>query len=703
MSFLYGISFLLLIGSIFNGRVAVDAFTSISPLLRINPTYLDTTTKKSTPDTRNSKRFSSSNASEDTTYETIGRQRRIDSEGSVLGLTENNALTYKKTGKKCLDFLVDVMPFTSRERVVTYLEEAWVEDPFTTLQLIIQLGDPRKGKGDKKNLYQGLLWLYKHHFETLLCNIDAIGRYSYRKSLLDLLVLAMEGRDALDDKRPFRAYVSVRVRLKAERQESRKQKVQEFYNGKEEMGSPDGFQRLPGRGGHWSSDKLRQEFIEYMERNDQEESKKARVARKMRESAMRLDAEEKYRSDEKFQRLYDKVAKYFADGLQNDRRVMESSDGTLGVLIGGYAKWAPTPNGSHDRRTNICEGIIKQLYSDCYQYRDSHLRMRFRKHYLSSIRRAAQVPESFTGSGDWNLVNYNVMPSICRMMYGEMYRQHDQERYDAFVNRAVKQAESGKRVTMVAAGALLPHQITERCQSGSNSDELNKELGLQWLRLIQDVKDKGDLRNALAICDVSHSMTGEPMDVSIALGMLLSDITSGPFANKVVTFSEKPELVRVPKATVDNLASRAYFMKGMNWGYSTDFQAVFGLILKRAVEERVPMNEMPSILFCFSDMEFDEARQTGSARWKTDLELIRSKYSKAGYNVPTIVFWNLRDSSSKAVSYEEEGVVMMSGFSAGMLKCFMECRLNDIPTPFEQMIKMLRFYDDLVLAPEDEI
>ena len=43
-------------------------------------------------------------------------------------------------------------------------------------------------------------------------------------------------------------------------------------------------------------------------------------------------------------------------------------------------------------------------------------------------------------------------------MYGEMYRRHDQERYDAHINAAKEQAERGERITMVAAGALFPHK-----------------------------------------------------------------------------------------------------------------------------------------------------------------------------------------------------------------------------------------------------
>lgn len=101
-------------------------------------------------------------------------------------------------------------------------------------------------------------------------------------------------------------------------------------------------------------------------------------------------------------------------------------------------------------------------------------------------------------------------------------------------------------------------------------------------------------------------------------------------------------------------------------------------------------------------MEFDQSHE---GNWKTDLELIRSKFSKAGYEVPTIVFWNLRNSGSKPASFEEPGVVMLSGFSSGMLKAFLEFRINEIrtPTPYEQMMQTLRYYDDLILAEKDKV
>ena len=60
-------------------------------------------------------------------------------------------------------------------------------------------------------------------------------------------------------------------------------------------------------------------------------------------------AEEKYRLDENYRRLYDTVAKYFARGLERERNVMEQGESND---FGGYAKWAPSLKGSHNRHTD---------------------------------------------------------------------------------------------------------------------------------------------------------------------------------------------------------------------------------------------------------------------------------------------------------------------------------------------------------------
>ncbi|CAF1745979.1 unnamed protein product [Brassica oleracea var. botrytis] len=117
----------------------------------------------------------------------------------------------------------------------------------------------------------------------------------------------------------------------------------------------------------------------------------------------------------------------------------------------------------------------------------------------------------------------------------------------------------------------------------------------------------------------------------------------------------------------------------MDWGANTDFQKVFDLILKVAVEGKLKPEGMIKRVFVFSDMEFDEAsssysryntRETSS--WETNYQVIVSKYKERGYGVPEIVFWNLRDSKSTPVARSDKGVALVSGFSKNLIKMFLD-------------------------------
>ncbi|CAN8247804.1 unnamed protein product [Cochlearia groenlandica] len=109
-------------------------------------------------------------------------------------------------------------------------------------------------------------------------------------------------------------------------------------------------------------------------------------------------------------------------------------------------------------------------------------------------------------------------------------------------------------------------------------------------------------------------MTGTPMEVCVALGLLVSELNEEPWKGKVITFSKNPQLhiLMTPKQRVDE-------------------------------------------------------------KWETDYEVIQRKYKEKGFkNVPEIVFWNLRDSAATPVEGTQKGVAMVSGFSKNLLKLFLE-------------------------------
>jgi len=53
----------------------------------------------------------------------------------------------------------------------------------------------------------------------------------------------------------------------------------------------------------------------------------------------------------------------------------------------------------------------------------------------------------------------------------------------------------------------------------------------------------------------------------------------------------------------------------------------------------------------------------------------RSKFEKAGYELPTIVFWNLNARGNQApVSYNENGVCLVSGFSPSIVESVLKAQ-----------------------------
>jgi hypothetical protein len=145
------------------------------------------------------------------------------------------------------------------------------------------------------------------------------------------------------------------------------------------------------------------------------------------------------------------------------------------------------------------------------------------------------------------------------------------------------------------------------------------------------------------------------------------------------------------------LAERACGVERLQWDLNTDFQLVFDELLSFAQRNDLKADDMLKTIFVFSDMEFDQCK---CRPYSTDLEIIQDKYQKAGYPVPELIFWNLVPSSSLPATHSEPGVTFLSGFSAGMMKSFLEYRLDSF-TPQAQMLAALTLYGDVRVAAAD--
>ncbi|KAK1552934.1 hypothetical protein Q3G72_025991 [Acer saccharum] len=345
---------------------------------------------------------------------------------------------------------------------------------------------------------------------------------------------------------------------------------------------------------------------------------------------------------------------------------MKSYESGKSSRVSFAAKWCPSLDSSYDLTTLICESIAKKVFprenypeyeeieEDHYAYR---VRNRLRKQVLVPLRRVLELPEAYMSANKWDLLPYNRVPSVAMKIYKDKFLKHDEERFNEFL----RQVKEGK--AKITAGALLPHRIINSLRDGDGGQVAE----LQWKRMVDDLKKEGSLRNCIAVCDVSDSMGGIPMEVSVALGILVSKLSEDPWKGKLITFSERPELQNVEG---DDLNSKTKFVENMNWGMNTDFQKVFDRILEVAVEGNLKPEQIIKRLFVFSDMEFDQASRNP---WETDYQAIVRKYTEKGYGsvVPQIVFWNLRHSRATPVTRKQQGIALVSGFSKNMIKIFL--------------------------------
>jgi hypothetical protein len=225
----------------------------------------------------------------------------------------------------------------------------------------------------------------------------------------------------------------------------------------------------------------------------------------------------------------------------------------------------------------------------------------------------------------------------------------------------------------------MPHELVHDIRRGAVPDEEKAIIEGQWKAILEDMRTKGVLNGIVPLCDFSGSMSGIPMEVSMALGILISELAEGPFHNRVITFDSTPMWVSFEG--MNSLAQKTAACARAPWGMSTDFQAACSLILDTLIENEVPPESAPRDLLVLTDMGFDAACGNGSvsksAEWQTHVEMIRTSFAAHGYVAPRIIIWNLRAAFKEFhAKATEEGVVTLSGWSPSILEVLQNGELS---------------------------
>ena len=303
------------------------------------------------------------------------------------------------------------------------------------------------------------------------------------------------------------------------------------------------------------------------------------------------------------------------------------------------------------------------------------------KQYRKTLVRLSDTVEQKMCAKQWNSIDFNKVPSLAHSRYRSAFMRNAEANFNRYMEK-VKKGEA-----KINAGAVYPYDVVKNINMYMLKTERD-HIVAQWNALEDFVGDA----KVFPMIDVSGSMYSNVgknltcMGIAVSLGLYFADKNKGAFKDCFLTFSENPEIQYVR----GDIVKKYNQVKESDWGFNTNLHRAFDAILHLAVSKNVPEKHMPETLIIFSDMQFDQCVEFDD----TAFEMIKRKYSKAGYNMPNVVFWNINAYDNVPVKFNESGVALVSGFSPSVAKAILHGNLDEL-TPENVMLKtvMVPRYD----------
>ena len=359
--------------------------------------------------------------------------------------------------------------------------------------------------------------------------------------------------------------------------------------------------------------------------------------------------------------------------LLKDERAL--AEGKPVSLLG---KWLKSCNASSKETRRLGRMTAEELGYSEKEYRK----------LLSRLRERIRVVECQMSAQKWDKIDYEMVPSKAGLIYRDAFRKHDEERY----NNYIRSVEKGEK--KINASMNTPQDLVHAYgASGWSIGAEDPTIEAMWKNLPDYIHSD---ENVLVMADVSGSMTGRPMEVSVGLALYFAQRNTGAFHNLFMTFESEPHFFEVREylSFHDNL-ERAY---NAPWGGSTDLNRACEAMLEMAVRKHVPEKDMPTRLVIVSDMEINLAttnyglygrRGRGDFSDILHVDELREMYERAGYRMPQVIYWNVesRDNHFQTRS-DVPGTMLASGSSPRVFEAVMA--MQDFQaTPYDAMLEVL--------------
>lgn len=330
-------------------------------------------------------------------------------------------------------------------------------------------------------------------------------------------------------------------------------------------------------------------------------------------------------------------------------------------------KWLKSENTSSKETKALANKIRTYLGMTHKEYRKM----------LSYGREKTKILERLMSSNEWDKIDFSKIPSKAGLIYRNAFARRD------LIAAKYKEFAENKN-TKVNADTLYPYEIVSRVTNTvawwldediNISDTDKAIIEKYWLN--QKDYFNGKQSNILCVVDTSGSMIGRqasaPINIAISLGMYAAERAGGPFKDHYISFSSRPQLIKIEGIDFVDKVQRIY---KTNLCENTDLTATFDMLLNIADSPNVKEEDIPSTIIVISDMEIDSMSCGNGHDYRggwttntaiTEMDKVRAKWAAHGHKMPKLIYWNVQ-ARANTILDKGEGVSFVSGASPAIFE-----------------------------------
>lgn len=307
--------------------------------------------------------------------------------------------------------------------------------------------------------------------------------------------------------------------------------------------------------------------------------------------------------------------------IQIEKDLTSRNPSTLG-------KWLKSENtSSKDSRALAYKTRILLNYSS----------KEYRK-LLSTLRKKLNIIENNLSSREYNKINYNNISKLSMTKYKKALFINDKENYNNFFKDKFN------------SEYIYPNKLITYLETDIDKDKLDKNIEKLLFDII--IKDTDILEDSFIINGLDENENYESLSLLIFTIILYKKVNLNAFRNYYMSFKKNPKFNKLSESNAINNI-RAIYNNHIN--FNAELNLALDLLLFTSLKKNLSTESIPkSILYIYNDNEDIDFYIS---------EELKEKWLKAGFNVPKIKLWNLKDLNENFSIKYIDNIMRISGYN----------------------------------------